>query len=67
MNIKINGKPFDIDENTNVFGILEVYGIKDISYTAIEYNNQILKKDLWEKTILEENDEIEIVSFVGGG
>ncbi len=67
MNIKINGKPFSVDDGINVLKMLEVYGIKDTTYTALEYNNEILKKALWDSTTLKEDDKIEVVSFVGGG
>ncbi len=67
MNIQINGKLFSIDENSNICDMLKAYGVEDTTYTAIEYNAAILKKPLWDSTVLKENDEIEIVSFVGGG
>ncbi len=67
MNIKINGADFSINDSVNIVEMLDIYGIKDFTYTAIEYNNEILKKQFWDSTILKENDKIEIVSFVGGG
>lgn len=67
MNIIINGIDFSMDKDANIVRMLEKYGINDTTYTAIEYNGQILKKALWGDTILKENDKIEIVSFVGGG
>ncbi len=67
MDIKVNGKAFSIDEGSDVAKMLTLYGVEDSTYTAIEYNGNILKKKLWGTTILKENDELEIVSFVGGG
>ena len=67
MDIHVNGKLFSIEENTNITDLLKTYGIKDSTHTAIEYNDSIIKKDLWGSTILKNNDVIEIVSFVGGG
>ena len=34
---------------------------------VIEYNLRILPREKWSNTHLQENDKIEIVSFVGGG
>jgi sulfur carrier protein len=33
----------------------------------VEYNFQILPEQGWEKIILQENDNLEILRFVGGG
>lgn len=34
---------------------------------VIELNEEILKKELYEKTMLKENDVLEIITFVAGG
>jgi len=34
---------------------------------AVEVNKTIVPRSLWEKTLVEEGDQIEIVHFVGGG
>jgi sulfur carrier protein len=36
-------------------------------HVVIEYNLSILNKKLWPQTMLKESDNLEIVSFVGGG
>ncbi len=42
---------------------LELYADKIV----VELNLEILPKDEYDKTILKEDDKIEIVAFVGGG
>lgn len=39
----------------------------DIGKIAVEWNGQIVPKEQYESTFLEDEDVIEIVQFVGGG
>ncbi len=39
----------------------------DISSVIVEYNFNILKSELWDSTGINDKDNIEILSFVGGG
>ncbi len=63
--VKINGEYFDIAGKT-----LEEY-LKDTNYVikriAIERNGDIVPKAQYGEVILNDGDEIEVVSFVGGG
>jgi len=34
---------------------------------AVEINGEIIKKSDYDKTVLNDGDKIEVVSFVGGG
>ncbi|HEY9704508.1 MAG TPA: sulfur carrier protein ThiS [Allocoleopsis sp.] len=34
---------------------------------AIEYNGEILHRQLWDETMIKEGDRLEIVTIVGGG
>lgn len=34
---------------------------------AVEYNGEILHRQFWESTYLQEGDRLEIVTIVGGG
>lgn len=63
--VKINGEFFDVSGKT-----LAEY-IEEKKYNAqrlaVERNGEIVKKDMYDKVILKDDDSIEIVSFVGGG
>ena len=63
--VKINGKELNL-AGTPLAEYLEgaVYDIKRI---AVERNGGIIPKARYSETILSDGDEIEIVSFVGGG
>jgi thiamine biosynthesis protein ThiS len=39
----------------------------NIDLVVIEYNKIILPKDLWGKTFIKNEDEVEFVTIVGGG
>ncbi|MEE1318755.1 MAG: sulfur carrier protein ThiS [Ruminococcus sp.] len=63
--VKINGKYFDINGKTLTEYLSETdYDVRRI---AVECNGEIVPKTQYEKTVLADGDEIEVVSFVGGG
>ena len=63
--IKVNGEELDIAGKTITEFILTTeYDSKRI---AIEHNGCIVPKSQYSETVLEDGDNLEIVSFVGGG
>ena len=66
MRIKLNGDPYDLAESVTVSQLLARLGI-DGRRVAVELNLVILKRGVFEQTMIEEGDEVEIVNFVGGG
>ena len=66
MNVMVNGKE-EILEGTMT--ILDFIQGKDLDprRVAVEHNYEILDSEEWEHTILKDNDNLEILSFVGGG
>lgn len=63
--VKINGQPLDIAGMT-----LKVYLAStdyDPKRIAVERNGDIVPKAAYGETILMDDDQVEIVSFVGGG
>jgi len=66
MIIKINGKDETIEKTSS---LAELVMNKKLSpeKIVIEHNLRIVPKDKWSNVVLQENDQIEIVSFVGGG
>jgi len=65
MQLKINGKQKSIEGKT----IKDVIENKQLNaeHIVVEHNAKIIPKERWNSTKLSENDNIEIVSFVGGG
>lgn len=66
MKIKINGKQQDAGDFTSLLDLVEGRGLSKKAI-VVEYNYNIAPKEKWHEIILNEADNIEIVSFVGGG
>ncbi|HNX93231.1 MAG TPA: sulfur carrier protein ThiS [Syntrophomonas sp.] len=67
MRIRINGKEEMISEKkTTLQELIINRGLKP-AQVVVEVNLQIISRDQWTQVILQEEDRIEIVSFVGGG
>lgn len=64
--ITLNGQQIDIKDGTTVTELLLEKEFR-IALVAVEHNGRILKKDEYEKTVLQNGDTIEVVAFMGGG
>jgi sulfur carrier protein len=66
MQIRLNGESYEIAGPLTVLVLLEHLGI-DHRRVAVEHNTIVVKRQAYGSTIVNENDEVEIVNFVGGG
>lgn len=66
MNIILNGKPYVIENSNNLLNILKTLDINPKNLIA-EVNEEIVTAKEFENKIINENDVIELVKFVGGG
>lgn len=66
MNLVINGEQRDVGSASTVFALLAQLGLKP-DRVAVELNRDLVRRELWETTQLQEGDKLEIVQFVGGG
>lgn len=64
--VRVNGEVRAVDAGTRVADLLEVLGVST-PRVAVEYNREILPKGEYAQTRLREGDELEVVTFVGGG
>ncbi len=64
--IKINGKFKFISDNTSLLKLVNDLKIP-LKKVAIELNHEIMDKKKLNKKILNKNDRVEIVHFIGGG
>jgi sulfur carrier protein len=66
MNIRINGDGVKLD---GVVSIAEFVAERRINPLAVvvEHNGAILRQKDWQGVVLKDGDNLEIVSFVGGG
>jgi thiamine biosynthesis protein ThiS len=64
--LSINGEARRVPAGLDVAGLLAHLEVR-ASRVAVERNRQIVPKATYESVKLTDGDEIEIVSFVGGG
>ena len=64
--IQLNGDPYEINNSTNLDKLLSKLKIQK-NKVAIEVNGQIVEKDKYSNLILNKDDKVEIVHFIGGG
>ena len=66
MQCKINAVLSEIAPNQTVGEMLREKGIS-AQTVVIEYNGEILKRENFDEKVINDGDNIEILSFVGGG
>ena len=64
--IQLNGSPYEIHDGTNLNELLNKLKIQK-NKVAIEVNGKIVEKNKYPNLILNKNDKVEIVKFIGGG
>jgi len=69
MKLQINGEERDFPDSSATFTLavlVEALGMKP-DRVAVELNRDIVPRDRWAHTTLNEGDRLEVVHFVGGG
>ncbi len=66
MQIQVNGEAREIDPGTNLLELSSLLTLKP-EQIAIELNRLVIRRSDWQATVLNEQDVVEIVHFVGGG
>jgi len=66
MKLTVNGEPHQHCGDGTIDTLLEDLGAKK-AHTALMLNGDVVPSDTWKTTTLNENDEVEMLVFVGGG
>lgn len=66
MQIVLNSKEEIVEKTISLLDFLQTKGLNPET-VIVEYNGTILKKDEWNSVILQNNDRLEVLKFVGGG
>lgn len=66
MQVMLNGKEEVLTVEMNVAEFLQGKGMNP-KMIIVEYNGKIIKEQIWEGVILQNNDRLEVLNFVGGG
>ncbi len=66
MRINLNGKPKEIASGQTIEQFMLSHKLHRKA-TVIEYNQEILAPETWKNIKIKSHDQLEIISFVGGG
>jgi thiamine biosynthesis protein ThiS len=66
LQIRLNGERRNLEAVVSVQTLLDQLGL-DRERVAVELNRRILKRSEFERVTVENGDEVEVVTFVGGG
>jgi sulfur carrier protein len=66
LRITLNGDSYEVAGPLTVMDLLARLEI-DARRVAVELNVVVLKRDAFDRTMVQAGDEVEIVNFVGGG
>ena len=64
--IQLNGDPYEINSGTNLNALLNKLKIQK-DKVAVEVNGEIIQRNKYLNLILNKDDKVEIVHFIGGG
>jgi sulfur carrier protein len=64
--LKVNGEAKTCSPQTRLPDYLQQIGLNP-RLVAVEYNGEILHRQFWDSTYLQEGDQLEVVTIVGGG
>jgi sulfur carrier protein len=64
--LQVNGESRRCAIGTPLAELLKQLGLNP-RLVAVEYNGEILHKQFWDTTLIQEGDILEVVTIVGGG
>lgn len=64
--IAINGETRQVPTPLNLWALFEYLGYEP-RLIAVEYNGEILPRQVWPETLVTAGDVLELVTMVGGG
>jgi len=64
--ITLNGKIHAVEQRMDILSLLETLKVPPAS-VVVERNRNILQRDMFDRVILKDGDELELIRFVGGG
>ena len=62
----LNGQEYYIEHNLSILNLIHYFNYST-SLLILEYNHFIYTKEKWPGTFIKNNDNIEIITIVGGG
>nr|WP_241735225.1 sulfur carrier protein ThiS [Cyanobacterium stanieri] len=62
----VNGENHQLEKNLLLLQLLEILKFNP-RLIALEYNGEILHRQYWDSTMVQDGDRLEVVTIVGGG
>jgi len=66
INITVNGETHHFETNLLLLQLMEILKFNP-RLIALEYNGEILHRQYWDSTMVQDGDRLEVVTIVGGG
>ena len=66
MEVRINGDSEVLDEKISIKQLIKKKG-QNPGKVIVVYNGEVLNRSKWSETVLENQDDLEVLRFVGGG
>jgi sulfur carrier protein len=64
--LSLNGKSREVEPGTSLGALVDQLGI-DRRLIAAAHNGDVVKRELYDATLLRDGDRVEVVRMVGGG
>ncbi|MBZ0160555.1 MAG: sulfur carrier protein ThiS [bacterium] len=66
MELTVNGKTLEATDRATITALLEQLQINPLR-VAVQLNQRIIKRELYERTVLQAGDTLEVLTFMAGG
>ena len=66
MRVYLNGESKEVQGNPSLAELISQLDLP-AARIAVELNREVVRRSAWDQTMLNDDDRIEIVHFVGGG
>ncbi|MCS7207069.1 MAG: sulfur carrier protein ThiS [Dehalococcoidia bacterium] len=66
LRLTVNGQPRTLERPMSILEFLQSLGV-NLAIVAVGYNGEVLDRQAWATTVLQDGDVLEIVRPVGGG
>ncbi|MBQ8062828.1 MAG: sulfur carrier protein ThiS [Clostridia bacterium] len=67
MTITVAGNKKEYEEGLTVAELIKVEDVENPLYVTVTINDDFIKSDTFETTVLQEGDAVEFLYFMGGG
>ena len=67
MTIQVNGEPFQTEIPISVTTLLKEARVEAPEYVTVQLNQQFIRRDDFDTTVLSEGDVVDFLYYMGGG